>query len=192
MMASITATLMVLTMASPMGMLKRSNEEVRQLLRQEKGGIASPEQKQKIKRIVNGFLDYEELGKRSLATHWETLSSAQRGEFVGIFRELIERNYVKQLRTNVDYVIDYKDEEVSDKEAIVHSIIKAERKGRKAETQVDYKLTTKEGKWAVYDVITDDVSLLRNYRSQFGKIIDRDGFPTLLSKMKKRLSETTD
>jgi phospholipid transport system substrate-binding protein len=72
-------------------------------------------------------------------------------------------------------------------------VVKAERKGRKAETTIDYKLADKGGgKWAVYDVITDDVSLLRNYRSEFGRIIKKDGFAVLLSKMKKKLAETTD
>jgi phospholipid transport system substrate-binding protein len=186
--------LLVLLAASPLAMLRKSNDEVRAILKQQKGSAAAtPEQKQKIKKIVNGFLDYEELAKRSLAGEWDKLTPAQRGEFVQVFRDLIERNYVKQLRSNVDYAIDYKDEQVEGGEATVHSVVRAERKGRKAETTVDYKLADKgAGKWAVYDVITDDVSLLRNYRSEFGRIIKKDGFPALLTKMKKKLAETTD
>ena len=185
---------LVLLAGSPMSMLKKSNEEVRTILKQQKGASsATPEQKQKIKKIVNGFLDYEELAKRSLGDEWGKLTPAQRNEFVQVFRDLIERNYVKQLRSNVDYQIDYKDEQVADSEATVHSVVKAQRKGRSAETTVDYKLSNKGGdRWAVYDVITDDVSLLRNYRSEFGRIIKRDGFPALLAKMKKKLAETTD
>lgn len=186
--------LTLLMAGGPMSMLRKSNEEVRSILKQQKGSsAATPEQKEKIKKIVNGFLDYEELAKRSLADEWAKLSGAQKNEFVQVFRDLIERNYVKQLRSNVDYQIDYKDENVTGGEATVHSVVKAERKGRKAETTVDYRLSDKGGgKWAVYDVITDDVSLLRNYRSEFGRIIKKDGFPALLAKMKKKLAETTD
>src|SRR5262249_19348068 len=142
-----------------------------------------------------GFLDYEELCRRSLANHWDHLNGSERSEFVRVLRELIERNYVKQLRSNVDYQIDYKSEQIADSEATVHSVVKAERKGRQAETTVDYKLTSKQGgRWAVYDVITDDVSMLRNYRSTFAKIINdpKQGFPGLLAKMKRKLSETAD
>ena len=177
---------------TPMQVLKKSNDEVRQILKQAKGGTPSTEQKERIKRIVNGFLDYEELAKRSLSDQWGKLKPAQRTEFVQVFRDLIERNYVKQLRSNVDYEIEYKNEEVKGADAIVHSTVRAERKGRSAETTIDYKLTEKGGHWAVYDVITDDVSLLRNYRSQFARIIERDGFPSLLAKMKRKLSETTE
>src|SRR5437867_1005623 len=65
--------------ASPMAMLKKSNEEVRQTLRQQKSGTAATkEQKERIKKIVNGFLDYEGLARRSLAANWDKVSVAQR------------------------------------------------------------------------------------------------------------------
>jgi phospholipid transport system substrate-binding protein len=178
--------------SSPMANLKHSNEEVRQILKQQKGGAISPEQRARVKKIVNGFLDYEELARRSLAGQWDKMSKSQRGEFVQVFRDLIERNYVKQLKSNVDYDINYKGEELAGEEATVHSVVNAQRKGRKAEISIDYKLMQKTGHWAVYDVITDDVSLLRNYRSQFARIIERDGYAALLAKMKKKLAETSE
>src|SRR5436190_13660506 len=109
--------LSLLTSTSPMSMLRKSNEEVRSILKAQKGTTAtSPEQKQKIKKIVNGFLDYDELAKRSLGSEWDKLTPAQRKEFVQVFHDLIERNYIKQLRSNVEYQIDYKDEQVTDGE----------------------------------------------------------------------------
>ena len=180
------------SLLGPLAMLKRSNDEIRQILKQQKGSGPTSAEKQRIKKIVNGFLDYEELAKRSLAGQWEKIRAAERAEFVQVFRDLIERNYISQLKSNVDYDIEYKDEEVQGNDATVHSLVRTERKGRKAETTIDYKLTSKEGRWAVYDVITDDVSLLRNYRSQFARIIEREGFPQLLGKMRKKLAETAD
>jgi phospholipid transport system substrate-binding protein len=177
---------------SPMALLKHSNDDVRQILKQQQGGAASTAQKERVKQIVNGFLDYDELAKRSLAAYWEKTPPAERTEFVRVFRELIERNYVKQLRSNVDYDIKYGDEEIHGAEATVHSTVTSSRNGRSADTTIDYKLAARGRGWAVYDVITDDVSLLRNYRSQFAKIIEKDGFSALIAKMKKRLAETTE
>jgi phospholipid transport system substrate-binding protein len=180
--------------ASPISVLRRSNDEVRSILRQQKGGgPVSTAQRDRIKHIVNGFLDYEELARRALADNWDKITPAQRKEFVQVFRDLIERNYVKQLRNNVDYQIDYTKEEVKGDDAVVHSVVQASRKGRKSETTIDYKLTAKDGRWGVYDVITDDVSLLSNYRSTFARVINREGgFPALLAKMKKKLAETPE
>lgn len=173
--------------------LRESNEAVRGLLRTNQGSAQpSSHSRQRVKSIVNGFLDYEELARRSLGEHWDKMKPSERAEFVYTFRSLIERNYVKQLKNNVDYQIDYKREEKNGNEATVYSIVEAMRKGRSAETTIDYRLSLKSGHWMVYDVITDDVSLLRNYRSQFARIISRDGYPALIAKMKRKLAEMTD
>ena len=50
----------------------------------------------------------------------------------------------------------------------------------------------KEGHWVVYDVLTDDQSMLENYRAEFNKIITKESFDALLKKMKKKLDEKTE
>jgi phospholipid transport system substrate-binding protein len=48
----------------------------------------------------------------------------------------------------------------------------------------------KKGKgWRVTDMVTDGVSLVSNYRSQFNKIITEDGWDVLMQKMKDKLVE---
>ncbi|NTV76121.1 MAG: ABC transporter substrate-binding protein, partial [Holophaga sp.] len=49
---------------------------------------------------------------QSLKRHWGGMSAAQRKEFVAVFQELIERHYVKQVRTGIDYGVTYKSEKV--------------------------------------------------------------------------------
>jgi len=44
-------------------------------------------------------------------------------------------------------------------------------------------------RWMVYDVITDELSLVRNYRTQFQRIISGQGYDGLLTKMKTKLNE---
>ena len=51
-----------------------------------------------------------------------------------------------------------------------------------------YKLIYKD-RWLVYDLITDEQSMLENYRAEFNKIINKDGFDTLLKRMTKKLEE---
>jgi N-glycosylase/DNA lyase len=51
---------------------------------------------------------------------------------------------------------------------------------------MDYRLTNKGGTWYAYDVIVDGVSLVMNYRSQFGKIIGESSFQELLRRLRER------
>ena len=181
----------------PLATLKAKNGEVDRLLRQ-KVTTGSPEEKKvkdDIKSLAGTLFDYSELARRSLADHWTKLTPAQRTEFVSTLRELIERNYVKQLRTNLEYSVSYKNEEVSGAEATVTSIVKVKTQGKATDAEIVYKMKRPEAgaeqAWLVYDVITDEVSLVRNYRSQFGKIISEKSYDELIKKMKSKLHEQT-
>lgn len=45
------------------------------------------------------------------------------------------------------------------------------------------------GAWLLVDVITEEVSLVSSYRSQFTKIFRRDGFHVLMEKMKAKVKQ---
>src|ERR1700755_1668577 len=100
--------------STPLSTLKSKNGEVEKVLRQkvDKNTPAEKKQKDEIKSLAANLLDYDELGKRSLAQHWTKRNPAQQKEFIATLRELIERNYVKQLRSNLDYQVQYKGEQV--------------------------------------------------------------------------------
>ncbi len=127
-MIALLAMLLVAPATGPMGMLRNANEQLRVLLRRPKDDEAD-----RMRKIVGGFLDYEELGQRSLAGHWEKLTPEQRQQFLHIFRDLIERNYIRQLRNNVDFQIEYRGEKLAGTEATVQSVILGRRTGRTTE-----------------------------------------------------------
>ncbi len=180
--------------SGPMATLKQKNGEFERLLKQkvDKGTTAEQKQKDEIKQLASTLLDYDELARRALAQHWEKLSATQQKEFVTTFRELIERNYVKQLRTNLDYQVQYKNEEVDGDGATVSTMVKVRTQGKSTDAEIVYKMRKADGgAWRVWDVITDEVSLVRNYKTQFNKIITEQSYEALLKKMKSKLAEGT-
>jgi phospholipid transport system substrate-binding protein len=186
---------LVLAASGPMATLKQLNGEVDKLLRQNPaaGSPAAQKQKADIKVLAGKLLDYQELAKRSLDSHWEKLSKAQQEDFVSTLRELIERNYVKQLQTNLDYKVLYNNEQVNGDSATVATVVKVKTQGKTTDAEIVYKLrkvgSGENGTWLVWDVITDEVSLVRNYKSQFGKIISEKSYDELIKKMKSKLTE---
>jgi phospholipid transport system substrate-binding protein len=54
---------------------------------------------------------------------------------------------------------------------------------------VDYKMLKENGQWLVYDFVIEGVSLIRNYRSQFSKIISTESYPVLVSKLRKKVED---
>jgi phospholipid transport system substrate-binding protein len=176
---------------SPLADLKKANQQLKKSFGNRKPSW-SPEAEAKnteIRKIVGSFLDFEELARRALAKHWEGLTAKQRADFVKTLRELVERNYVKQLYGQPDYDLRLEREEKTDNEATVFGTLHATAKGKKVTMVLEYKLVRKGNRWVVYDVITDDLSLLENYRAEFNKVIAKESFDALLARMKKKLAE---
>jgi len=176
--------------SNPLAELKKSNDQLDKILRK-KYPNWSPEaeaQKAEVRKLVGGFLDYPELARRSLAKHWDGLTPAQRREFVNTLRDLVERSYLKQVTGDPNYNIKYTKEEKSGSEAKVEATLNTVSRGKKVAIALEYHLIYKDH-WLVYDVITDEQSMLENYRAEFNKIINKDGFDALLKRMKKKLEE---
>jgi phospholipid transport system substrate-binding protein len=60
---------------------------------------------------------------------------------------------------------------------------------RDSRTEIAYKLRKHGKEWIGVDMVTDGVSLVANYRSQFNKIIVEQGWTALMQKMKDKLAE---
>ena len=177
--------------ASPMAELKRSNLALDKVLQKNRPNW-SPEaelQRSEVRKIVGSFLDYGELARRALARHWDPLTPKQREEFVNTLRELVERSYLRQVHGNAAYNIKYDKEEKNGNEASVTATLNTTARGKKVVIALEYKMLHKDGHWVVYDVLTDDQSMLENYRAEFNKIITKESFEALLKKMKKKLDE---
>jgi phospholipid transport system substrate-binding protein len=177
--------------SSPMNELRQANAKLKKVLGDRKPSW-SPEAEAKntaLRKIVDSFLDFDELARRALIKHWDGLKPKERTEFVKTLRALVERNYLNQMYGQPDYDLKLDNESKNGGDATVTGVLHTSARGKKVDMALEYKLVYKNGAWLVYDVITDDLSLLENYRAEFNKIIAKESFDALLSKMKKRLED---
>jgi phospholipid transport system substrate-binding protein len=173
--------------------VKQANDKLSAMLK-EKPAAGSQEEKDlaaKVTTSVRDLIDIDELGKRAMVDQWAKLTAAQQGEFLATLRALIEDNYIRGLRANLEYTVTYAGE-APDKDGniVVTTQISTKRHGRPYTIEVDYVLKMQAGKLRAWDVKTDGVGLVENYRIQFNKIVDKDGFPGLIGKMKKKQAAT--
>ncbi len=168
--------------AGPMAQLKKANVKLNRLAKQN----ASDAQ---LKRHVNRLISFDEMAQDILRDHWAKLGAAKKTEFTKLLKGLIEKTYIKGIRKNAKYKVDYKGESVRGAKAKVKTVVHTVKRGRPRQTEVVYRMQRKGARWTLVDMITDDVSLARNYRKSFNRIIAKDGFDTLLQKMRKKLAE---
>ena len=73
---------------------------------------------------------------------------------------------------------------------LVKTEVKTKRRGRPYTVAVDYLLRKDGGKHRAFDVFTDGVGLVENYRAQFGKLISKYGMDGLLKRRRKKLAKS--
>ena len=145
-----------------------------------------PRRRQALKKTIGSIFDYQEMAQRSLATHWKGRSPAERQEFVSLFERLLENSYADKIESYHNEKIVYLKESVEGPRAEVKSKVIAPKGD---EYSLDYRLTQKGGKWMVYDVVIEGVSLVSNYRGQFNRIINSQGYPELVKKLRTKSEE---
>jgi phospholipid transport system substrate-binding protein len=74
---------------------------------------------------------------------------------------------------------------LSDTQAEIQSKIVTASK----EIPIFYRMILKNGKWRVYDVVVENVSLVQNYRTQFNDILAKDTPEQLLETLRKKVSK---
>ena len=122
---------------------------------------------------------------RSLAKAWNDRTPKEREEFIGLFKKLLENSYASKIESYSDEKINYIDEVVKGK----YALVKTEIVRKDSTIAVDYKLIRDNGKWLVYDFIVEGVSMIRNYRSQFSKIIRKESYKALVERLTAKISE---
>lgn len=142
--------------------------------------------RQEIKRAIGAVFDSAEMAQRAMARHWRDRSAAEKKEFVGLFENLLENSYAGKIESYNQEKVLYQKETIDGDYAEVRSKIVT---ARRDEYALDYRLMNKGGKWVVYDIIIEGVSLVSNYRSQFNKIISNQGYGELVKKLRSKSQE---
>ena len=135
-----------------------------------------------LKKIADLRFDYGEMAKRSLGGQWEKLAERERHEFVDLFTEFLTATYVERIHAYSGEEVTFLNERLEGNYAEVKSIMV----GKKTEIPMDYRLMKKGNDWKAYDVVVDGISLVRNYREQFGTILRSSSYEHLAQILREK------
>jgi len=140
-----------------------------------------------IRGIINEIFDYQELSARTLGRDWKKFNPQQQTEFVDLFSKLLENVYADRILAYTQEKIEYgKVTDLRENQTEVESfIITADNK----KVPLFYRLTLKDGKWRVYDVVIEGVSMIKNYRGQFRDILAKKSPEDLLQILREKAKE---
>ena len=137
----------------------------------------------RLRGIVYPLFDFEEMAKRSLGRYWRDLTPEQQREFVTVFKELLEKTYADKIDLYKGQKVVFTKETIDDGYAQVDTRVI----GLNDQSySVAYRLHRINGKWTIYDVVAENISVVNNYRSQFDRVLARSSFKELLKIMKEK------
>jgi phospholipid transport system substrate-binding protein len=172
--------------ATPTEEVKKTVDEVVRIVADKEMKKNDVKRRQALKKAISTIFDYSEMAKRSLGKHWNARSAAEKKQFAELFATLLENSYAGKIESyNNEKIIYIKDIVEDDYAEVKSKVITAARD----EFTLDYRLFKQNGKWMVYDVIIEGVSLVSNYRSQFNKIITSNGYDKLVKKLQSKSEE---
>ena len=140
-----------------------------------------------ISKVADEIFDFGDMAKRALGPHWAQRTPAERGEFVRLFTELIQRAYVSKVDQHAAATtMTFRGETVDDDYAVVLTTIPLSNGSR---MPLDYRMHNTRDRWQVYDLSIDGISLVANYRAQFNKVIRTSSYAALTTKLKSQQAE---
>lgn len=142
----------------------------------------------KVRELTLPQFDSREIAKRTLGIHWRDRTEEQREEFIRLFIDLVEKTYSSTLdryREDTEFFFDR--EHIDGTYAEVDSRITAPSLNKTF--SLNYRLHLVEGRWLIYDVVIENVSMVRNYRTQFNRIINKSSYENLVQSIQSKLKQ---
>lgn len=168
--------------------LKEHVNKVLEVLRDPdlKGEPGRKVKQERIRSISEELFDFTELSKRSLGPNWNRLNTGQQEEFTKLFKSLLETVYADKITSYTDERIIFKEEiTLSEKTVEVPTLIVT----KTSEIPINYRLLQEKGRWKVYDVVIEGVSLVNNYRTQFREVLANKTPEALLDILRKKVGD---
>ncbi len=134
--------------------------------------MTDAERKANLRGILKSYFDVRSIGKWVLGRHWRRASARERAEYLRLFEDLIVNNYAQRFKGYSNEKIKLMGTASRGQTAIVKSVI--ERAGQKP-IRVDWRVTYPDGRYKIFDIVVEGVSMIQTQRSEFSSVIRRSG-----------------
>ena len=163
--------------------LKLTVDQVLEIVTDENMKKDSQSRRLALRKVIGQRFDFRQMAKHTLDNIWGSRSRKEQKQFTRLFKKLLEKSYMHMIENFQGGKVHFLSERVKGDYAFIKTnIVSSDRT-----IAIYYKLRRVGKEWRVYDFLVQGVSMVRNYRFQFTKVIQQESFKGLL----KRLEEQT-
>ena len=167
---------------APDVLVQRVTEEVLEIVRHDKdiqNGSTNKVIDLVDKKVLPHF-NFQHMTALALGKEWRKANPQQQQQLTAEFKTLLVRTYSNALTSYKNQKIVYKPFKMAPADTDVLVRTEVQQPGSKP-VQLDYSLEKMEGGWKVYDVVVAGISLVTNYRDQFGQEVRNGGIDGLIA-----------
>lgn len=172
---------------SPTQQVQQSVDRIMDLLNDK--SLQTEVRNQELEDLIRSRFDFQIMSQWILGQNWRKATPQQRDRFVELFTDLLEANYKGRIAEYADQYtdekVDYAGERIKGEHAMVDTFVVTKDK----RIPISYKLVQQKEEWRIYDVVIEEVSLVRNYRSTYDEILRKEGFDGLFARMVRKIDE---
>jgi phospholipid transport system substrate-binding protein len=168
---------------SPLEQVRVAVDQVIEVLRQ--GELQGEARRKVLSKLLRSRFDFYIMSQRTLGQHWKKATEQEQDEFVRLYSELLEASYIGKIEAYTDETVDFNSEKIDGIRAVVATVVHSNN----TDIPIDYSMVKKGDDWFVYDVVVEDISLIKNYRSSYGEIVRKEGYAGLFERMRKKIAE---
>ncbi len=139
-----------------------------------------------LQKAINDSHDLSKIARIVVGKEWKKLSNEQKKELTEVFSELSVSAYAYNFKDFSGESFQYLSEEKTARGGIiVHTLfVLPDDK----DVKFDYMLKQKAGQWRIINIIANGVSDLALKRSEYTSVLKREGFETLIAKIKEKIT----
>lgn len=146
--------------------------------------------------IVVPYVSFEKMSKQILGKYWRTITPEQQQRFTQAFKQRVSMTLVERYNPEKEWALKILGSKTSPdgKIALVSSEITDVTTAEKYLISYRFFLDPKTGKWMVFDVIVEGVSVLSSFQTAAAEEMRRGGIEKLISQLEKGelKTDTTD
>lgn len=138
-----------------------------------------------VEQQILPHFDFDHMSRLILGRHWQTATPEQRQRFNSAFQSMLIRSYSHALLEYDSERIEWSPVRMSasTRDVVVRSSV-VRKEG--PPIPINYNVHLKNGRWLVYDVTIDAISLVTNYRGTFTNEINRNGVESLIARLEQK------
>jgi len=142
-------------------------------------------QYREIRDIIDSVFDFNLIAVRSVGRYWKNFTDEEKQVFIDSFGELLSRTYIQKIQGEFknESVVYLEEQALSADKYLVQTKIIRES----VDVPVDYAMWRQNNTWKIYDVNVEGVSLVKNYRTQFNKILMKESPAQLIERIKNKI-----